>query len=60
MKLYYSPGACSLADHIAMHEADLQFDRVRVDLKTKTTESGQNFDEINPKSYVPTLEFDDG
>jgi len=60
MKLYYSPGACSLADHIAMHEADLQFDRVRVDLKTKTTESGQKFDEINPKSYVPTLEFDDG
>jgi glutathione S-transferase len=60
MKLYYSPGACSLADHIAMHEAEMQFDRVRVDLKTKTTETGQKFDEINPKSYVPTLEFDDG
>ncbi|MEC5404468.1 glutathione binding-like protein [Paraburkholderia sp. MPAMCS5] len=60
MKLYYSPGACSLADHIAMHEAGMHFDRVRVDLKTKTTETGQKFDEINPKSYVPTLEFDDG
>ena len=60
MKLYYSPGACSLADHIAMHEADMSFDRVRVDLKTKTTESGEKFDQINPKSYVPTLEFDDG
>lgn len=60
MKLYYSPGACSLADHIALHEADIPFDRVRVDLKTKLTETGQNFEEINPKSYVPTLELDDG
>jgi glutathione S-transferase len=60
MKLYYSPGACSLADHIALHEADIPFDRVRVDLKTKLTESGQKFEEINPQSYVPTLELDDG
>ncbi|MDE1180997.1 glutathione binding-like protein [Paraburkholderia sp.] len=60
MKLYYSPGACSLADHIALHEAEIGFDRVRVDLKTKKTETGQSFDEINPKSYVPTLEFDNG
>ncbi|MFL9963769.1 glutathione binding-like protein [Paraburkholderia sediminicola] len=60
MKLYYSPGACSLADHIAMHEADLTFDRVRVDLKTKETETGENFEQINPKGYVPTLEMDDG
>lgn len=60
MKLFYSPGACSLADHIAMHEADLTFDRVRVDLKTKLTETGQNFAEVNPKGYVPTLELDDG
>ncbi len=60
MKLYYSPGACSLADHIAMHEADLTFDQVRVDLKTKLTETGQKFEEINPKGYVPTLEMDDG
>jgi glutathione S-transferase len=60
MKLYLSPGACSLADHIALHEADLDFDRVKVDLKTKQTEDGKPFDEINPKSYVPVLEFDDG
>jgi glutathione S-transferase len=60
MKLYYSPGACSLADHIAMHEADMKFDRIRVDLKTKQTETGQNFNDINPKGYVPTLEMDDG
>ncbi|MDR5752770.1 MULTISPECIES: glutathione binding-like protein [unclassified Caballeronia] len=60
MKLYYSPGACSLADHIALHEAGMSFDRVRVDLKTKLTETGQKFDEINPKSYVPSLEMDDG
>lgn len=60
MKLYYSPGACSLADHIAMHEAGLTFDRVKVDLKTKRTEDGKPFDDINPKSYVPVLEFDDG
>lgn len=60
MKLYYSPGACSLADHIALHEANIEFDRVRVDLKSKVTESGQPFNEINPKSYVPVLEMDDG
>ncbi|SAK72288.1 glutathione S-transferase [Caballeronia arationis] len=60
MKLFYSPGACSLADHIALHEAGMSFDRVRVDLKTKLTETGQKFDEINPKSYVPSLEMDDG
>ncbi|SAK62384.1 glutathione S-transferase domain-containing protein [Caballeronia glebae] len=60
MKLYYSPGACSLADHIAMHEAGLDFDRVKVDLKTKLTESGTPFGDINPKGYVPVVEFDDG
>jgi glutathione S-transferase len=43
-----------------MHEAEMDFDRVRVDLKTKMTETGQKFDEVNPKSYVPTLELDDG
>lgn len=60
MKLYYSPGACSLADHIALHEANIKFDRERVDLKSKTTESGQNYNDVNPKSYVPLLEMDDG
>ena len=60
MKLYYAPGACSLADHIAMHEAGLNFDRVKVDLKAKVTEDGTPFAEINPKGYVPVVEFDDG
>jgi glutathione S-transferase len=60
MKLYYAPGACSLADHIAMHEAGLNFDRVKVDLKTKLTEANAPFNDINPKGYVPVLEFDDG
>jgi glutathione S-transferase len=60
MKLYFAPGACSLADHIAMHEAGLKFDHVKVDLKTKQTEDGRKFDDINPKSYVPVLELDNG
>ena len=60
MKLYFAPGACSLADHIALHEAGVAFDRVKVDLKTKRTEDGRDFNQINPKGYVPTLELDDG
>jgi glutathione S-transferase len=60
MKLYFAPGACSLADHIALHEAGLAFDRDRVDLRVRRTEDGQNFDEINPKGYVPALVLDDG
>ena len=60
MKLYLTPGACSLADHIALHEAGLEFDRVRVDLRTKRTEDGRDFNEINPKGYVPALVLDDG
>jgi glutathione S-transferase len=60
MKLYFSPGACSLAGHIALHEAGLKFQRVKVDLKTKTTKDGQDFTKINPKGYVPVLELDDG
>jgi glutathione S-transferase len=60
MKLYYAPGACSLADHIAMHEAKLEFDDVKVDLKAKKTEGGEDYLAINPKGYVPALTFDDG
>jgi glutathione S-transferase len=60
MKLYLTPGACSLADHIALHEAGLAFDRVRVDLRTKRTEDGSDFNEVNPKGYVPALVLDDG
>jgi glutathione S-transferase len=59
MKLYLAPGACSLADHIALHEAGLAFDRVRVDLRARRTEDGQDFNEINPKGYVPALILDD-
>ena len=60
MILYYSSGACSLADHIALHEAGLAFDRVRVDLKTHTTEDGRDYTAINPKGYVPALELPGG
>src|SRR2546423_5484591 len=59
MKLYYSPGACSLAAHIALREADRAFDLERVDLKTHRTASGQDYYQINPKGYVPALQLDD-
>lgn len=59
MKLYFSPGACSLSSHIVLHEAGLDFGIERVDLKAKQTQSGQDFARINPKGYVPVLEFDD-
>ena len=58
MKLYYSPGACSLAPHIALREADRRFDLERVDLKTHRTASGSDFLLVNPKGYVPALQLD--
>jgi glutathione S-transferase len=60
MILYLAPGACSLADHIALHEAGLNFDQVKVDLKTHRTEDGRDYTVINPKGYVPALLLNSG
>lgn len=60
MKLYYSPGACSLASHIALQETGLPYDIEKVDLKEKKTADGTDFNVINPKGYVPVLTLDDG
>lgn len=61
MKLYFSPMACSLSPHIALREAGLDVELVRVDLKSHTLVSdGSDFAGINPKGYVPVLELDDG
>lgn len=60
MKLYYSPGACSLAPHIVARELGLNPTLERVDLRTKKTALGSDFLKINPKGYVPTLVLDDG
>jgi glutathione S-transferase len=60
MKLYLNPGACSLADHIALTEAGIAVEPVKVDLQTRRTEHGDDFTVVNPKGYVPALEFDDG
>ncbi len=60
MKLYFSPGACSLTPHIVLLEAGLAFTAERVDLREKRTAGGEDFRAINPKGYVPALALDDG
>jgi glutathione S-transferase len=60
MKLYYSPGACSLSPHIVAREAGLPLSLVRVDTKSRKTASGDEYLAINGKGYVPLLELDDG
>lgn len=60
MKLYYSPGACSQAPHILLHEIGFEHDAERVDLKTKKLEDGSDYLKINPKGAVPALQLDSG
>jgi glutathione S-transferase len=60
MKLYYSPGACSLSPHIALLEAGLPYDLVKVDLRAKKLENGDDFLTVNPKGQVPALALDSG
>jgi glutathione S-transferase len=60
MKLYYSPGACSLSPHIALHEAGLAFEAIPAPTKTHTLPDGTDYYTINPLGYVPLLELDDG
>jgi glutathione S-transferase len=60
MKLYYSPGACSLSPHIVLREAEVPFELVRALTKTHKLDDGTDYYTINPKGYVPLLELDDG
>jgi glutathione S-transferase len=60
MKLYYSPGACSMAPHIVAREAGIPLDMVKVDIPNKKTEDGGDFWQVNAKGYVPALQLDDG
>jgi glutathione S-transferase len=60
MKLYYSPGACSQAPHILLHEIGLSHDAARVDLKFHKLEDGSSYYEVNPKGSVPALRLDNG
>jgi len=60
MKLYYSPGACSLSPHIALREIGADFDLAKVDTKSKRMDDNRDFREVNPYGYVPALELDGG
>ncbi|MGE0006446.1 MAG: glutathione transferase GstA [Parvibaculaceae bacterium] len=60
MKLYYSPGACSLAPHIVAREAGLPLDLTKVDLTSHKLEDGTNYYDVNPRGYVPALRLEEG
>jgi glutathione S-transferase len=60
MKLYFVPGACSLAVNIVLREAGIEFELARVDLAAQQATDGSNFHNVNPKGYVPALRLDDG
>jgi glutathione S-transferase len=60
MKLYYSPGACSLSPHITLHESGLKFEHLAAPTKTHQLDDGTDYYTINPLGYVPLLELDDG
>lgn len=60
LTLYYSPGACSQAPHILMHELGIEHDAVKVNLKAKTLDDGGSYLQVNPKGAVPALRLDDG
>ncbi|WP_437818351.1 glutathione transferase GstA [Sorangium sp. So ce1078] len=60
MKLYFSPGACSLSPHVVAREVGIELTLDKVDLASKKTSSGRDFSAINPKGYIPALELDGG
>ncbi len=60
MKLYYNPAVCSLSPHIALREAGIPFELVKVDIRAHTVADGSDYYKINPKGYVPVLQLDNG